>query len=193
MELRFSCINPLIYKAFLVFLNRMSAFRNIPQCWFWNRRNCLSCWPLGKPRSHRTPCLNHVQEIMKIWWTWSEVVIFGQFWLGRAFYGVWPSAAVPLLKHCSVEALKNPFVSDKLQNTRYFPWYQRVTPVRWPCSVRDRPINFRVSPSFNHCRNTDYHVCCTSLPRVSPVVVRGLKFWAVQNFLPRPTPSINRL
>ena len=31
-------------------------------------------------------------------------------------------------------------------------------------------------------------MCCTSLPRVSPVVVRGLKFWAVQNFLPRPTP-----
>ena len=31
-------------------------------------------------------------------------------------------------------------------------------------------------------------MCCTSLPRVPPVVVRGLKFWAVQNFLPRPTP-----
>jgi hypothetical protein len=27
-----------------------------------------------------------------------------------------------------------------------------------------------------------------SLPRVPPVVVRGLKFWAVQNFLPRPAP-----
>ena len=24
-----------------------------------------------KPRSHRTPRLNHVQEVMKIWWTWS--------------------------------------------------------------------------------------------------------------------------
>jgi hypothetical protein len=24
---------------------------------------------------------------------------FGQFWLGRALYGVWQSAAVPLLKH----------------------------------------------------------------------------------------------
>ena len=33
-----------------------------------------------------------------------------------------------------------------------------------------------------------FHVCCTSLSRVPPVVVRGLKFWAVQNFLPRPTP-----
>ena len=31
-------------------------------------------------------------------------------------------------------------------------------------------------------------MCCTSLPRVPPVVVRGLKFWAVKNFLPRPTP-----
>ena len=33
-----------------------------------------------------------------------------------------------------------------------------------------------------------FHVCCTSVPRVPPVVVRGLKLWAVQNFLPRPTP-----
>ena len=24
-----------------------------------------------KPRSHRTPRLNHVQEVMKIWWMWS--------------------------------------------------------------------------------------------------------------------------
>ena len=24
-----------------------------------------------KPRSHRTPHLNHVQEVLKIWWTWS--------------------------------------------------------------------------------------------------------------------------
>ena len=31
-------------------------------------------------------------------------------------------------------------------------------------------------------------MCCTSLPRVPPVVVRGLKFWAVQNFLLRSTP-----
>ena len=27
-------------------------------------------------------------------------------------------------------------------------------------------------------------MCCTFLPRVRPMVVRGLKFWAVQNFLP---------
>ena len=27
------------------------------------------CWV--KPWSHRTPRLNHVQEVMKIWWTWS--------------------------------------------------------------------------------------------------------------------------
>ena len=54
----------------------------------------------GGPRSHSTPRLNHVQKVMKIWWTWSKVVIFGQFWFGRALYGVWPSAAVPLLKHC---------------------------------------------------------------------------------------------
>ena len=38
------------------------------------------------------------------------------------------------------------------------------------------------------CVSRVFHVCCTSLPRVPPVVVRGLKFWAVQNFLPRPTP-----
>ena len=38
------------------------------------------------------------------------------------------------------------------------------------------------------CVSRLFHVCCTSLPRVPPVVVRGLKFWAVQNFLPRPTP-----
>ena len=31
-------------------------------------------------------------------------------------------------------------------------------------------------------------MCCTSLPRVPHVVGRGKKFWAVQNFLPRPTP-----
>ena len=31
-------------------------------------------------------------------------------------------------------------------------------------------------------------MCCTFLPRVLPVVVRGLKFLAVQTFLPRPTP-----
>ena len=30
-------------------------------------------------------------------------------------------------------------------------------------------------------------MCCTSLPRVPSVLVRALKFWAVQNFLPRPT------
>ena len=27
--------------------------------------------PILKPRSHRTPRLNHVQDVMKIWWTWS--------------------------------------------------------------------------------------------------------------------------
>ena len=89
---------------------------------------------------------------------------FGQFWLGRASYGVWLSAAVPLLKHCQSAA-------NDVQslNTRFFPRYQRVTPVRWPCSARDRPINFRsyrVSPSFNHCRNTDYHVCFTYVARL---------------------------
>jgi hypothetical protein len=26
--------------------------------------------------------------------------MFGQVWIGRAFYGVWVSAADPLLKHC---------------------------------------------------------------------------------------------
>ena len=31
-------------------------------------------------------------------------------------------------------------------------------------------------------------MCCTSLPRVLPVVVCRLKFWVVENFLPRPTP-----
>ncbi len=53
-----------------------------------------------KARSHSTPRLNHVQKIMKIEWTWSNVVIFGEFWLGRALYGIWPPAALPLLKHC---------------------------------------------------------------------------------------------
>ena len=50
-----------------------------------------------KARSHSTPRLNHVQKVLKIWWTWSDVVILGQFWLGRAFVRVWPSAVVPLL------------------------------------------------------------------------------------------------
>ena len=33
----------------------------------------LRFWRIVKPRSHRTPRLNHVQEqeVMKIWWTWS--------------------------------------------------------------------------------------------------------------------------
>ena len=34
---------------------------------------------LVKPRSHSTPRLNHVQKVIKIWWTWSCVVILGQF------------------------------------------------------------------------------------------------------------------
>ena len=37
-----------------------------------------------KPWSHRTLRLNQVQEVMKIWWTWSKVLICGQFWLGSA-------------------------------------------------------------------------------------------------------------
>ncbi len=39
------------------------------------------------------------------------------------------------------------------------------------------------------CASRLLHVCCTSLPRVPPVVGCGKKFWAVQNFLPQPTPS----
>ena len=82
---------------------------------------------------------------------------FGQFWLGHALYRVWPSAAVPLLKHCLSKAnhiqvvictRKNPFVSDKPLNTCYFPWYQCLTPVWWPCSALDRPLNFRVLPTL---------------------------------------------
>ena len=129
---------------------------------------------------------------------------FGQFWLGRALYRVWPSVAVPLLKHCLSTAnhiqvviytRKNPFVSDKPLNTYYFQWYQCVTPVWWPCSALDRPLNFRVLPRLpkfqllpKHGLSHVFHMCCTSSPRVPPVVVRRLKFWAVQNFLLCPTP-----
>ena len=103
------------------------------------------------------------------------------------------STAEALPKRCL--STENPFVSDKPLHTRYFPWYQRITPVRWPCSARDRPLYFRVSPRLpkfyslpEHGLSRVFHVCCTSFPSVPPVVVRGLKFWAVQNFLPRRTP-----
>ena len=80
--------------------------RVLPRLWI----DCSSSWTRHQREQHRllhgNPFFdgfwpwNHAQEVMKIWWTWSLVVIFGQFWLGRALYGVWPSAAVPLLKHC---------------------------------------------------------------------------------------------
>ena len=59
----------------------------------------------------------------------------------------------------------------------------RPIAVLWPWQT----LNFGVLPLPYHCRNTDYHVCCTSLPRVPSVLVRASMFWAVQNFLPRPT------
>ena len=84
-----------------------------------------------------------------------DVVVSGNFWSilawscfvrGMAVVGCSTAEALP--KHCLSTALarKNPCVSDKPLNTRYFPWYQRVTPVRWPCSARDRPLNFPVLP-----------------------------------------------
>ena len=54
----------------------------------------------------------------------------------RLFHGLSNAQALP--KHC--------LSTDKPLNTRYYPWYQRVTPVRWPCSARDRSLNFRVLP-----------------------------------------------
>jgi hypothetical protein len=58
---------------------------------------------------------------------------------------------------------------------------------RVPMSQKIAVFNFRVllrpPPIFNHCHNTDYHVYFKSLPHVPPVAVRGLKFWAVQNFV----------
>ena len=38
------------------------------------------------------------------------------------------------------------------------------------------------------CVSRVLHMCCTSLPLVPPVAGCGKKFWAVQNFLLRPTP-----
>jgi len=38
---------------------------------------------------HIIPRLNHVHKVMKIWGTWSYVVMFGQFWLRSALYVVW--------------------------------------------------------------------------------------------------------
>ena len=84
-----------------------------------------------------------------------DVVVSGNFWSilaspcfvrGMSVGGC--STAEALSKHCLSTALarKNPFVSDKPLNTHYFPWYQRVTPVRCPCFARDRPLNFRVLP-----------------------------------------------
>ena len=55
-----------------------------------------------------------------------------------------------------------------------------------PWQIPKTFASYPVSPSFNHYRNglsRVFHVCYTSLPRVPPVVVRGLKFWAVQNFV----------
>ena len=81
-------------------------------------------------------------------------------------------------------------------NTRYFPWYQGVTRTR-PMTVlcpwqTPKLSRLTASPQVLITTGTRimtcFHVCFTSLPRVPPVVVRGLKFWAVQNFLPRPTP-----
>ena len=106
-----------------------------------------------KARSHSTSRLNQVQKVLKICWTWWSVVSFCKFWLGRALYEIWDWATVPLLKNWLSKAnhvqpractRKSIIASDKLQNTHYFPWYQRVTPVRWPCSTSDRPLNFCV-------------------------------------------------
>ena len=38
-----------------------------------------------KARSHSTPRLNHVQKVLKIWWTWSDVVILGSILAWRCF------------------------------------------------------------------------------------------------------------
>ena len=71
---------------------------------------------------------------------------FGQFWLDRALWRGMAldgcSTAEGLPRHCL--STENIFVSDQPLNTRYFPWYQRVTPVRWPYSARDRSLYFRV-------------------------------------------------
>jgi len=83
-------------------------------------------------------------------------------WRGCALCAVWLSAAV----HCWNTALA------RLQ----------PLPVH-PSVMRSRKHNLcRLMPTRNSCPMTDYYACCTSLPRVFPVDVRGLRLWAVQIF-----------
>ena len=146
------------------------------------------CAHKSEPRSDRTPRLNHVQEVMKIWWTWLQMVIFGQFLVMFCC-----STAEALPKHSyHVQVVictrKNPSVSDKPLSTRHFPWYQRVTPVRWPCAAREKTPKLSRLTASPQVLTTAGTRIITSLPRVPPVVFRGLKVWSVQNFLQRPTP-----
>ena len=96
---------------------------------------------------------------------------------------LWLSVTVPLLKHCQSMAnhfqafVKNLLVSDKLQNTRFFPRYQRVTPVQWPCTAGDRPLNFyvlSVSPQFLITAKPHITMCISRVLRVFTMyVARG--------------------
>ena len=132
------------------------------------------------------------------------MVIFGQFWLGRALYGVWPSAAVPLLKHCLSTAYALPKHCLNTEKS-ICQWYAAkhtlftVTPTRNtpPMTVlcpRQTPKLSRLTASpqvlitagtrIITCVSRVLHVFITCITRGCP----WAKFWAVQNFLPRPTP-----
>ena len=77
----------------------------------------------------------------------------------------------------------------------------------WQTDKLSRLIeSYRISPSFNHCRITDYQVCFTCVARIyhvcRPVVFRGKSFEQFKtfyrvrhrfDFFPRPATSINWL
>ena len=93
----------------------------------------------------RTKSYENLVDVVESGNSWS-ILAWPCFVWGMAVGGCSTDEALP--KHClsTAWARRNPFVSDKPLNTHYFPWYQRVTPVRWPCSAHDRPLNFCVLP-----------------------------------------------
>ena len=95
------------------------------------------------------------------------------------------SDAVPTFLHvlprlqrgCSSSLMRT--TSAVSRETIFWPWISRLV-------LSDN--HALTVTRFNHCRNTDYHLCCTSLPRVPSLLVRAQKFWAVQNCILRTTP-----
>ena len=63
-----------------------------------------------KPGSLSPRRLNHTIIFLKIYWTWSPVVIFRPMLAWSCFGRVWPSTSVPQLKHCLNP--QNPMTSE---------------------------------------------------------------------------------